>query len=231
MCGRKTLTKDIASIIHEMDIEECEANNYIPNYNIAPTQFSPILIKHNNKRRIKMMKWGLIPKWSKDLSIGSKMINARIETIMEKPSFNSLIHSNRCIVLVDGYYEWDSTTSQPYYLYHQKKHILPIAGLWTKWQTPNSKSICSYTVITTTPKNNISRIHNRMPVILHKDNIGTWIDSKNNNILTILGKIKKYKPTLKFHPVSKTVNSIKNNSKKCIEPIQIKATINCFTNK
>ena len=120
MCGRKTLTKDIASIIHEMDIEECEANNYIPNYNIAPTQFSPILIKHNNKRRIKMMKWGLIPNWSKDLSIGSKMINARIETIMEKPSFNSLIHSNRCIVLVDGYYEWDSTTSQPYYLYHQK---------------------------------------------------------------------------------------------------------------
>ena len=93
------------------------------------------------------------------------------------------------------------------------------------------KSIYSYTVITTTPKNNISRIHNRMPVILHKDNIETWIDSKNNNILTILGKIKKHKPTLKFHPVSKTVNSIKNNSKKCIEPIQIKATINCFTNE
>ena len=226
MCGRKTLTKDIASIIREMDIEECEANNHIPNYNIAPTQFSPILIKYNNKRKIKMMKWGLIPNWSKDLSIGSKMINARLETIMEKPSFNNLMYSNRCIVLVDGYYEWDRTTSQPYYLYHQKKHILPIAGLWTKRQKPNSKSIYSYTVITTSSKNNISPIHNRMPVILHKNNIETWINSKDDNILTTIEKIKEHKPTLKFHPVSKTVNSVKNNSKKCIETIPFKKTIN-----
>ncbi len=231
MCGRKTLTKDIASIIREMDIEECEANNHIPNYNIAPTQFSPILIKYNNKRKIKMMKWGLIPNWSKDLSIGSKMINARLETIMEKPSFNNLMYTNRCIVLVDGYYEWDRTTSQPYYLYHQKKHILPIAGLWTKRQKPNSKSIYSYTVITTSSKNNISPIHNRMPAILSKNNIKNWLDYKNTNISNLLTKLQNHKPKIKFYPVSKYVNSINNNSSNCTKPIKFQKTINIFSNK
>ena len=117
MCGRKTLTKDMQSIIEELAIEEWEnPDNYIPNYNIAPTQNSPILID-NGKRIVKSMRWGLIPSWSKDDKFGARMINARIETLTEKPSYRNLISSNRCIVITDGYYEWKTNGAQktPYY--------------------------------------------------------------------------------------------------------------------
>ena len=131
MCGRKTLSKDIASIIKEMDIEEWEAHNYKPNYNIAPTDFSPVVIK-DKKKKARMMRWGLIPAWSKNEQIGTKMINARLETVLEKPSFSSLVHSQRCIVLADGYYEWAKPNNQPYYFSDEKNKILPLAGLWTR---------------------------------------------------------------------------------------------------
>ena len=98
-----------------MDIEEWEAHNYKPNYNIAPTDFSPVIV-NDGKKRTKMMRWGLIPAWSKDEQISSKMINARLETVLEKPSFSSLVHNQRCIVLADGYYEWAKPNNQPYYI-------------------------------------------------------------------------------------------------------------------
>ena len=121
MCGRKTLTRDIQSIIQELAINEwVDPDSYSLSYNIAPTQRSPILIFENSQRVVKQMQWGLIPKWSKDQTIGSKLINARAETLLEKPSFQHLVPTQRCVVLADGYYEWKRSNSRaiPYYIFH-----------------------------------------------------------------------------------------------------------------
>ena len=227
MCGRKTLSKDIASIIKEMDIEEWEAHNYKPNYNIAPTDFSPVIIK-DEKKKAKMMRWGLIPAWSKNEKIGSKMINARLETVLEKPSFSSLVHNKRCIVIADGYYEWAKPNNQPYYISDEKNKILPLAGLWTVWQNSNSSTLFTYTVITTTPTDNIKHIHNRMPLILSHRSMGKWLDYHEFSISKFFSDIQHEKPNLKFYPVSKIVNFVKNNSIRNIREEKSKDILNLF---
>ena len=230
MCGRKTLTKNIADIIDEMNIECWEASDYKPNYNIAPTQQSTVLIQKKNKTTAKLMRWGIVPSWSKKPANTYKIFNARIETILEKPVFKNSMQKNRCVVLADGYYEWDQNTSQPYYLYHPKNQIIPMAGLWTKWNQTNSKSLFCYTVITAKPVEKISHIHNRMPAILSKNNIKNWLGYKNTNISNLLTKIQNHKPKLEFYPVSKLVNSINNNSSNCTKPMKLRKTINIFSN-
>ena len=229
MCGRKTLSKDIASIIKEMDIEEWEAHNYKPNYNIAPTDFSPVIV-NDGKKKTKMMRWGLIPAWSKDEQIGSKMINARLETVLEKPSFSSLVHNQRCIVLADGYYEWAKPNNQPYYILDKKNKILPLAGLWTSRQDSNSSTLFTYTVITTTPANNIKNIHNRMPLILNSRSMDKWLNYDKIPISECLSYIQHEKPHLKFYPVSKIVNSSINNSILNIREEKPKDILNLFPN-
>ena len=221
MCGRKTLTKDKKAIIEELLIDEWQGDNYKPSFNIAPTQNSPVLISLESLRIIKSMKWGLIPSWSKDRSIGPKMINARSETILEKISYKNLVHTNRCIVISDGYYEWKryGNIKKPFYIRHSENKLLLMAGLWTSWQSP-SGLISTYTVITTTPQKNIEHIHNRMPVILEKGEIDNWIrSSKGNKISTQLDYLRPFIGKLIYHPVSNFVNSTGNNNIKCINPI------------
>ena len=229
MCGRKTLSKDIASIITEMDIEKWEAHNYKPNYNIAPTDFSPVIV-NDGKKKTKMMRWGLIPDWSKDEQIGSKLINARLETVLEKPSFSSLVHNQRCIVIADGYYEWAKPSNQPYYIFDEKNKILPLAGLWTSWEDSNSNTLFTYTVITTTPVDNIKKIHNRMPLILNHLNMDKWLNQNKFTISECLSDMQRGKPHLKFYPVSKIVNSSKNNSIRNIKEEKPNETLNLFSN-
>ena len=230
MCGRKTLTKDIASIIEEMNIEEWGAQGYQPSYNIAPTNFSPVII-NKGKKSTKMMKWGLIPSWSKNEHIGQKMINARIETILEKPSFSNLTHNQRCVVLTDGYYEWNKQNNQPYYITHKKNKTLPLAGLWTKWESSDSNIIFSYTVITRKSIKSIGHLHNRMPVILKNQKIDKWIDCKQFSFTECVNDIQGDIADLKYYPVSKFVNSVKNNSIRCIEEQRENRTINIFSNQ
>ncbi len=219
MCGRKTLTRDIQSIIEEMAIEEWQDQDlFSPSYNIAPTQFSPIMVDHMG-RRVKPMKWGLIPNWAKDKSIGSKLINARSETLLQKPSFQNLVSGKRCVVLTDGYYEWKRTSSKsiPYYIHHPENKLLPLAGLWDIWKDESDKSIFSYTVITTTPAQEIEYIHHRMPVILKPENIDPWLQIHNTSIPNAMALLKPYANPLDAYPVSTLVNSPKNNQKACID--------------
>ena len=230
MCGRKTLTRDMQSIIDELAIDEWHDDDFHPSFNIAPTQTSPILIGDGNSRIVKSMKWGLIPSWSKDESIGPKMINARSETLTEKPSFQSLINQNRCVVIADGYFEWKrkSDGSQPFYISHPENKLLPMAGLWTTWESTENEIIKSYTVITTAPQKEISHIHNRMPAILNPMAIDEWIHCEktpSNQAMTNL--VSMVKP-LAFHPVSSFVNSPKNNTIDCIRSTQDSSTINLF---
>lgn len=229
MCGRKTLTWDIQSIIEELTVD-CWLNyDFQPSYNIAPTQLSPVLYGKDNKRIVDIMQWGLIPQWSTDTSISAKMINARSETIFEKPSFQNLIHQNRCVIITDGYYEWKNSGShsQPYYIYHKNNALIFMAGLWTTWQQKDVQ-IQSYTVITTTPQPEINHIHSRMPLILESENINHWIQCDTVSSHDAIKILVPYNKPLSFHPVSSKVNSIKNNSPNCINPIKNYSTINLF---
>ena len=227
MCGRKTLSKDIISIIKEMNIEEWKAHDYKPNYNIAPTNFSPVII-NDGVRKTKMMRWGLVPSWSKNDQIVSKMINARLETILEKPSFSNLVKNNRCIVLADGYFEWTKQHHQPYYITHTENKILPLAGLWTTWKSSNSNTLSTYTVITTSSVNNLNLIHNRMPVILDRNNVDKWTNCNRFTVSECLTDISLLKPSIKFYPVSRIVNSPKNNSIENIREEKPSQTLNFF---
>ncbi|MCJ7802514.1 MAG: SOS response-associated peptidase [Candidatus Marinimicrobia bacterium] len=221
MCGRKTLTKDMQSIIEELAIEEWEnPDNYLPNYNIAPTQNSPILTD-NGKRIVKSMRWGLIPSWAKDEKFGSRMINARLETLLEKPSYRNLVSSNRCIVIADGYYEWKNTgdTKVPYYLKDPNDKLLPMAGLYDIWQNPNGIFVQSYTIITKDAQKNLSNIHNRMPVILSQEHLNTWLKNEKYSVSNALELAKDSKSELEKFPVSLLVNSVKNNSPECLKPL------------
>lgn len=210
------------SIIEELAVEEwMDPESYFPSYNIAPTQMTPIL-GHSGKRMVKLMRWGLIPSWSKEISIGSRLINARAETILEKPSFRNLVPRNRCVVITDGYYEWqrEGETKTPYYIRHPKKKLLPMAGLCDTWNSPEGEKILSYTVITTEPALEISFIHDRMPVILNTDDINIWIQHANHSEREATNLLKSYPGALEFHPVSTFVNSPRNNSEQCIQPTE-----------
>ena len=166
------------------------------------------------------MRWGLIPSWAKDKAIGAKMINARGETLLEKPSFKNLVISKRCIVITDGYFEWQNidTVKTPHYFHDPKKNILPMAGLWDEWKSANGELMKTYTVITTTPKPEYAHIHNRMPVILPHSEIDVWINTRDHSPKDALGHVLPYRYELEVYPVSTFVNSPKNNSARCIMP-------------
>ncbi len=221
MCGRKTLTKDMQLIIEELVIEEWEnPDNYMPNYNISPTQCSPILIDID-KRIVKPMRWGLIPSWAKDDKFGSRMINARIETLLEKPSYRNLLPNKRCIVITDGYYEWkiDGVSKIPYYFKNPNDKLLPMAGLYDVWQHPDGYLMPSYTIITKEAQEDIATIHNRMPVILSQEHLDKWLKTENSTVSDAIELAENSKPALEKYPVSTLVNYVKNNSPACLKPL------------
>ena len=215
MCGRKTLTKSKLDIIRDLSIDEWDdLVEYDPNYNIAPTQSHPVIVSKEGNRTVKWMKWGLIPSWPKDQSFAAKMINARQETLAEKPSFRNLVNTQRCLIPVDGYYEWKQSRNlkQPFYIFNSNHSIFCLAGLWSSWKSPKDESINSYTVITTNADKKLNHIHHRMPV-LQTDEMYDWLDISNpfNEF-----KFTNMDSLLDFYPVSTMVNSIQNNSAECI---------------
>ena len=228
MCGRKALIKNEKAIIEELMVDEWQIEDHRPNYNIAPTQYSPILIQDKGNRIVKRMRWGLIPEWSKNDSFASKMINARIETITTKPSYRNLIYKNRCMIISDGYYEWkqNSDHKTPYFIRHDDGNLLLLAGLWTIWQSP-SKPMLTYTIVTTEAQKDIAHIHRRMPLILDHSNMDEWINVENDDF-NIKDHAIPSKLNLDHYPVSSLVNSSSNNSKRCITPLKVSDDLNLF---
>ena len=230
MCGRKTLTKDLRSIIEELAIDEWEnPKDYSPNYNIAPGQRSPIVIQED-QRIVKLMRWGLVPFWSKDESIGYKMINARSETLTEKPAYQGLISKHRCVVIADGYYEWkrEGKRKIPYYIFSKGRGLLPMAGLWSSWTGPEGDTQNTYTVITTEARTTVRTIHHRMPVILNEDTYQNWLNTEDVSVTDALFLLQPYAGDISNHPVSTLVNSPKNNSRVCIQSADTRETLNLF---
>jgi putative SOS response-associated peptidase YedK len=213
MCGRYTLDPTI-KFSERFKISN-RLDGLTARYNIAPSQGVPVIIR-NSPNRIVMMRWGLIPHWAKDESIGYKLINARAETITEKPAYRGLLGSKRCIVPASGFYEWQATGEkgkQPFYIHADAGEYLPFAGLYDIWKNPEGIEIYSCTIITTQPTVNLQSIHNRMPVILEPAAEEVWLnpDVTDPQELTPLLHPYTIRP-LDFYKVSKAVNLPSNDS-------------------
>lgn len=182
MCGRSSLTKTEKEIEARFNAtfysDELVQYNPLPNYNVAPTHIMPII--HNEDRaKIQLYRWGLIPFWAKDEKIGYKMINARLETILEKPAFKSASRSRRCLVPMDGFYEWkkEGKKKTPYRIKMRDDSLFCAAGLWESWTNPKGNDVFSFTIITQPPNEMMTAIHDRMPAILDKSQEELWLSN------------------------------------------------------
>ncbi len=222
MCGRFTLTQSAEAIAETFELDEIP--RFAPGYNIAPSQPVPVVRLNNEtqKREFDYLYWGLIPSWSKEMSIGAKLINARSETVTEKASFRTAFKRRRCLIASDGFYEWQRQGSkkQPYYFHLDDQQLFAFAGLWEYWHSAEGDEIQSCTILTTAANEKMRPIHNRMPVILDKTNYDLWLDSTIQSADRLLPLLRPYPDAgLHFYPVSLQVNSPRNDSPACIEPL------------
>jgi putative SOS response-associated peptidase YedK len=223
MCGRFTLTADPADLKATFYWANFGEADISPRYNIAPTQGVPV-ITNNGDNKLDYFTWGLIPFWAKDPSIGSRMINARSETLTEKPSFRNAFKRRRCLILADGFYEWQKIPGEkvkiPTYIQLKGGKPFAMAGLWEEWNSPDGSQILSTTIITTQPNEFMKPIHNRMPVILPESAYEQWLTPKEVTSDTISPLLVPYNPSqMKAYPVSRVVNNPRNDSPDCIRPI------------
>lgn len=220
MCGRYVLTETEA-IFDRFDVDDREIE-LKPRYNIAPGQINPVITR-NSPNKIVLMKWGLVPVWAKDEGIGYKMINARAETVADKPAFKRLLKSKRCIVPASGFYEWQKSGKDkiPYYIHRKDNKLFGFAGLYDEWQSPNGELLLTYTIITTSPNELMEQIHDRMPVILEKENESEWLhpDSDINYLQTLLDAYEVNE--MEAYIVSKDVNTPRNDDPDLIKKVDI----------
>jgi putative SOS response-associated peptidase YedK len=223
MCGRYTLHHTPKEIKERFGVETID-ELLEPRYNIAPTQTIPVIRRPRSDDDLREMagcKWGLIPFWAKDPKIGAKMINAKAETIAEKPSFKHAFSKRRCLIPADGFYEWlkrGKEPSQPIYVRRRDGGLFAFAGLWEAWKSPEGDTLETCTIITTEPNALISKIHNRMALILKSDDESTWIDpkTKSDDLLRLLRPYES--DDLEAFNVSRAVNSPAHESPACIAP-------------
>lgn len=222
MCGRFTLTVDPAQFQEAfpgVDIDPEPA----PRYNIAPTQ--PVAVIPNNaKDKLDYFVWGLIPSWAKDPSIGSRLINARANTLAQKPSFRSAYRRRRCLIPASGFYEWKpepgSKSKTPMYITLASGKPFAFAGLWEFWQSSDGSQVLSCTIITTEPNELMAEIHNRMPVILPVEAYSLWLDPNERRPDELDGLLKPYPAAeMVAYPVSRQVNSPQNDTAELILPV------------
>ena len=193
MCGRFVLVTDLKNIRKTFNIQETSCQ-YQPNWNIAPSQLIPAVINHNGENRLVCFRWGMIPSWSKDPSIADKLINARAETVDQKPSFRDAFRKRRCLIVADGFYEWKKEEGKKIPLYYYLKSGRPFgfAGLYETWISPDKKEINTCTIITTAANELIAPVHDRMPVILSNEQERVWLDSGKIDVPGLLSILKPY---------------------------------------
>ena len=219
MCGRFTLIRDIGSIARAFDVPVPDALKVQPRYNVAPSQNILTLIREKDTAptHLALLRWGLIPAWAKDESIGNRMINARAESLAEKPSFKRLLNSKRCLVIADGFYEWKSEPGSkqktPMYITLEDDEPFTFAGLWDTWHNPAGEALQTCTIITTDPNEVMASIHNRMPVIIPSAAREEWLAPQNHDIAALQQLLQPYRYSeMKVRPVSRLVNNTSNDS-------------------
>jgi putative SOS response-associated peptidase YedK len=226
MCGRFTLVVTYEELLEILDknyeIKSFESKHELPRYNIAPTQDVISIIHDGEKYRAGYLKWGLVPSFAKDEKIGLKMINAKAETLLEKPSFAKLIETKRCVILADSFYEWkkDEHIKTPYRISILDQKVFPLAGLRSVYQREDGSKLHTVTIITTEANQFMKEIHERMPVILTKESEKIWLNLNNQNIQQILSCLKPYDDHLmQSYQVSSYVNSSLHEDENCIKRV------------
>ena len=212
MCGRFNSIasgKDFASVYDAQFLTD----ELLPNFNVAPTTLVYVLHRQDGGRVLDAMSWGLVPSWSKDKTRAASMINARSETLIEKPSFRNLVSEHRCVLPIQGFYEWQNLPSetknprkQAHYISRVDERPMTLAGLWTIWKQPDSSLLRTCTIITTEANEKLSPIHHRMPVILERDSVEIWLgESKalpNDLLVAAKNEIVKSEPTSRLDRAS-----------------------------
>jgi putative SOS response-associated peptidase YedK len=226
MCGRFTLRTPARDLVEVFELlREPELS---PRYNIAPTQNVAVVRQDGKSRELSMMRWGLVPAWSKDPKAGPPLINARSETIATKPSFRTAFKRRRCLIPVDGFYEWqkkaDSKTKTPHYIRMAKDRPFAFAGLWDRWRNGEGAPLESCTIVTTEANDLMRPLHDRMPVILPEESYAEWLSSKNENVPALEALLRPYAAIqMTAFPISTMVNSPRNERPECILPASISA--------
>ncbi|MCA9483601.1 MAG: SOS response-associated peptidase [Nitrospina sp.] len=218
MCGRYSLTRSLEEIAGHFQAR-LAGMNFGPRFNVAPTQTLPVAVAGDAGVELRGMRWGLVPAWAKEESIGNRMINARAETVAEKPSFRSSFKMKRCLVPCDGFYEWvaGENGKTPYYIHRRDNGLFAFAGLWSEWKGGESP-LHTFAIITTEANDFLKPLHHRMPVILPPDFYARWLNPKTSAADLHAALKPLAGDLLEFFPVTKAVNSPKNDSPDCLVP-------------
>ena len=222
MCGRFSATFSFRDIKVRWNLYgDLE---FAPRYNIAPSQSVPVIVRGEKGNEAKLMKWGLVPSWAPDPSIGNRMINARAETLLEKPSFKRLVSERRCIIPADGFYEWrrEGNRKVPVWIHLKNKEPFAFAGLWDEWRDfDTGDALNTFTIITTDPNSLVRPIHNRMPVIYDRAMGRQWLERNYANALMNLAAALRPWPSeyMEAWDVSPLVNSPDNDTTECVKPL------------
>ncbi len=222
MCGRFTLTQDEDAFDERFSFTGPNLG-WVPSYNIAPTQQVVTVTNEGDGNRARLMRWGLVPFWAKDPSIGNRMINARAETVAEKPSFRSAFESRRCLVVADGFYEWkrNGGRKRPMRITVADEGQFAFAGLWESWGQGVGERLLTCTIVTTSANRFMEPIHDRMPVVLTRGAEEAWIDPEAEDVGALSELLLPYASNqMRAHEVSTYVNSPRNNSPECIVPVE-----------
>ncbi len=223
MCGRFTLTTDLARIQLQLGATSSDVDAWAPRFNIAPTQNVPVAVfqgqGHDGHRHLTLMRWGLIPFWSKDPAIAHKLINARSETAAEKPSFRNPFKTQRCLIPTDGFYEWQKIgkTKQPMRIFVKSREVFSMAGLWDSWKNPESGELLdTFTILTCGANSFVTPIHDRMPAILSPEAETLWLDPKSppEKLLKLVTTAYPARE-MDAYPVSTLVNNPRNDAPEC----------------
>lgn len=225
MCGRYTLASPVGVVADLFAIDPGNAPAALtPRYNVAPTQAAPVvrITRPGGPRTLELLRWGLIPSWAKEAAIGNRLINARGETLAEKPAYKWSFKKKRCLVAVDGFYEWkpEGKAKQPFLIHREDGRPFAFAGLWSSWKSPEGETIDTFAIVTTSPNGLLEPIHNRMPVILAPESFDLWLDPKVEDTERLQALLTAA-PEAGFTavPVSRAVNNPGHDSPDCIEPL------------
>lgn len=223
MCGRFTLCSSIKEIAEVLQAANVKIKEDKARYNIAPTQEIVAAREDGKRRELLTLRWGLVPSWAKDLAAGARMINARSETVTEKPSFREAFRHRRCLIPADGFYEWKRTDrgKQPFFFKMKDEQPFAFAGLWERWEG-EGETIESCAILTTAANEVLAPVHDRMPVILHEEDYELWLDEDKGKQELLKDLLRPYPASeMTVYPVSTQVNSTRHGGAELIEELKI----------
>lgn len=222
MCGRYAASKDVANLMEEFEVARPPDETLPEDFNVAPSKQVYMVVERETddgvQRQLRTAKWGLVPSWAKDPKIGNRMINARLETAAEKPSFRRAWAKRRCLLPADGYYEWyaGEGPKQPFYIHRPDGHSLAMAGLYEFWKDGDDWLVTTC-VLTTDAPDELGRIHDRMPLLVPDENWAAWLDPEHKPTGDLV--VPAMSMGLEAYPVSTEVNNVRNNGRQLTDPL------------